>query len=268
MSDVIIRKYTTLSEAYLSILKDVYENPDYTHETVTPEQMENHDNPVTQNPNWFFNKVAHQEKVNYNFIVTQPSDQEQITTKSKDRNKIMYEYSAAETVLFDNGDHTDIKNLSKVWKTVSNPDGTINASYGYMVYYLKDAGNAAYDQNFMSQWEWAKNRLILLKKTNQAYIHFNRPKDQWNGNLDQPCTMHIQFQIRDDKLNLYVNMRSNDVVYGVPYNMLYFVKLMHRMVNELKEKYPDLTVGNYYYHTASLHFYLKHTDKVKNMLGY
>lgn len=262
------KKYSTITEAYLSILQDVYENPDYIHDSITPDDMKDSDNPVKNNSNWYFNKAANQEKINYSFIITNPSDKEQIVTKSKKRNSIIYEYSNAETILFDNGDRTKIKELSKVWQRIANPDGSINASYGYMVYHLKDAGNPLFDNTFMSQWEWAKNRLLLVKKTNQAYLHFNRPKDQWNGNLDQPCCMNIQFQIRDDKLNLYINMRSNDLVYGVPYNMLYFVKLMHRMLNELQTTYPKLTIGDYIYHTVSLHFYLKHIDKVEDMLGF
>jgi len=262
------KTYSTLTEAYLNILKDVYANPDYVHEDITPKKMTDSDNKVVQNPKWYFNKTANQEKVNYSFVIKNPSDKEDIKTHSEKRNSTIYEYSDKETVLFDNGDRVNIKNLSKVWQIIANPDSTINANYGYMVYHLKDAGNKDFDPDgFMSQWEWAKNRLLLLKKTNQAYLHFNRPKDQWNENIDQPCCLNIQFSIRDDRLHLYVNMRSNDLVFGVPYNMLYFVKLMHRMKNELKEKYPDLDVGNYYYHTVSLHFYLKHKDKVEDMLG-
>ena len=259
-----VKTYDTLSEAYLAILSDVYHNPDFIHETVP--EME-HPNPVTKNKNWYFNKSAKQEKINYHFVVRQPSDKEQLTTKSQSRNSVMYEYSNKETVLFDEGDRVKIKSLSKVWERIQNPDGTVNASYGYMVYHLKDAGNPDFDQKMMSQWDWAKNRLLLLKKTNQAYIHFNRPKDQWNGNLDQPCCLNIQFLIRNDQLHLIVNMRSNDLVYGIPYNMLYFVKLMHRMLAELKSVYSTLTIGNYYYNAVSLHFYLKHLDKVEDMLG-
>jgi len=265
-----MKTYETLSEAYLDILRDVYENPDYVHDAVTPEKVQGNENPVVKNAKWFFNKAANQEKINYHFVIKKPSDREDITTKSERRNQIIYEYSSKETVLFDKGDRVEIKQLSKVWQKIANPDGTINASYGYMVYHLRDAGNPDFqnEDEFMSQWEWAKNRLMLLKKTNQAYIHFNRPKDQWNENLDQPCCMNIQFQIRDDFLNLNVNMRSNDLVYGVPYNMLYFVKLMHRMVAELKEKtYPTLQIGDYFYNAASLHFYLKHRDMVEDMLG-
>jgi thymidylate synthase len=264
----VIPVFHSLSEAYLYILKDVYENPDYVHDSVTPEMVADSDNKVTKNPNWFFNKAAKQEKVNYHFVIIKPRLDENITTKSSQRNDIIYEYSSKETVLFDSGDRTAIKSLSKVWDRIQNPDGTINANYGYMVYFLKDAGHTGFDpENFMSQWDWAKNRLKLKKSTNQGYLHFNRPKDQWNENLDQPCCMNIQFFIREDQLHLNVNMRSNDITYGCPYNLLYFVKLMHRMVEELKGTYPTLTIGNYYYNTLSLHFYLKHKSKVEDMLG-
>lgn len=263
-----IPSYKSLSEAYLAILADVYHNPDHIHDTVTPDKMADKDNPVVKNPNWYFNKSANQEKVNYHFIIERPSDQERITTKSASRDEVIYEYSSKETVLFDKGDCVGIKDLSKVWQRIANPDGSVNAVYGSLIYHIKDAGNECFEPaGFVSQWEWAKNRLLLLKKTNQAYLHFNRPTHQWNGNLDQPCCMNIQFFIRDDQLHLNVNMRSNDLVYGVPYNMMYFVKLMHRMVAELLPAYPDLVVGNYYYNTVSLHFYLKHLDKVKDMLG-
>lgn len=261
------KRYQSLSEAYLGILADVYWHPDFTHETVTPDDMKENSNPVSKNARWYFNKSAKQEKVNYSFIVHEPSNEERITTRSDQRNTIIYEYSSAETVLFDNGDRVGIKELSKVWQRIANPDGSINANYGYMVYHLKDAGNQEFNTNFLSQWEWAKERLLLLKKTSQAYLHFNRPKDQWSENLDQPCCLSIQFQIRNDRLSLYVNMRSNDLVYGVPYNMLYFVKLMHRMLAELQPTYPGLTIGDYIYHAVSLHFYLKHKDCVENMLG-
>lgn len=262
-----IKTYDTITEAYMGVLKDVYENPEYVHYTITPEDKKDCDNSVTQNKNWYFNKAANQEKINYHFIIKTPSDQEQIITKSASRNKIIYDYSEKETILFDNGDCVNIKTISKVWERIQNPDGTINANYGTMAIHLRDAGNSKFGTEMMTQWEWAKNRLKLLKKTNQAYLHFNRPKDQWNENLDQPCCMFIQFQIRDDKLNLIVNYRSNDACYGLPYNILYLVKLMHRMKNELLEVYPLLTVGDYYYNATSVHIYLKHLDKVRDMLG-
>lgn len=257
--------YRSISEAYLGILEDVYRNPDHVHPGVEESQL-----PQGQDPNWLLNRAANQEKIDYRFTILSPSDREPIQTRSEKRNAIIEEYARKETEFFDRGDRVGIKSLSKVWERVQNPSGDVNANYGYMVYHLKDAGNTDYDPTLLSQWEWAKSRLRLHKNTNQAYLHFNRPKDQWEGNLDQPCCLAIQFQVRDDRLHLTVFMRSNDLVYGVPYNTLYFVKLMHRMVAELRAEsgsHADLTVGDYHYHSASLHFYLKHTDLVREMLG-
>lgn len=258
----------TLSEAYLHALHQLWYHPQYEHHGVSPDDLKDSDHPATKIPQWYFNKGAHTEIVNFSMVITEPSDKEDIVTRSAQRNKVIYDYSAAETIMFDNGDLVNIKQLSKVWQVIANPDGTINANYGHMVYKLKDAGNSKFSDNFQSQWDWAKSRLLLLKKTNQSYLHFNRPQHQWDENLDQPCCMFIQFQIRDNRLSLYVNMRSNDAVYGLPYNLLYFVKLMHRMLAELKAvKYPELTLGDLFYHTTSLHYYMKHAQRMRDMLG-
>ena len=155
-----------------------------------------------------------------------------------------------------------------------NPDGTINANYGYMVYHIRDAGNLTYapEDDFKSQWEWAKSRLSLRLTCKQAYLHFNRPSHQWDKNRDQPCTMFIQFlasrnaTTNNYQLNLCANMRSNDLVRGTPYNIMYFIVLLHRMVDELKSLYPELSVGYYYHHTTSLHIYHHDVKLVRTML--
>jgi hypothetical protein len=124
--------YNSVSEAYLGILNDVYQNPDFVHDAITENDMKQHieTNKFLENKNWYFNKTANQEKTNYSFIIRSPSDKENIITKCKQRNKIIYEYSDKETVLFDKGDRVKIKDLSKVWQRIANPDGTINASNG------------------------------------------------------------------------------------------------------------------------------------------
>ncbi len=133
-------------------------------------------------------------------------------TRSAERNKIMRDYIDRETLLFDSGDDNTTGNfsrLSKVWNVIKNPDGTINANYGLMVYHTRDA-----QQGTQSQWEWAKSRLLKNKDSRQAVMHFMRPSHQWDGNLDIPCTVFVQFLIRNDRLNFSSYMRANDLVYG------------------------------------------------------
>lgn len=184
------------------------------------------------------------------------------------RDEVIRVYTEKEREYFDRGDIRNMGDVSKFWDSIKNPDGTINANYGYMVYYIRDAGNG------LSQWEWAKSRLLARRDTCQAVMHFNRPKDQWDGNLDQPCCMYSQFLIRSDPrdaeklwLHLSVSMRSNDLWFGTPYNWAYHIELMYRMAEELQETYPGLQVGNLYHHATSLHIYKRHYKKVEELLA-
>lgn len=290
--------YNTISEAYLGTLEDIYVNGvddsgfsknDYKNIKINDSKPDVYDDddimmyethtierrkkiladPIMENENYYYNRAKCRELIDYSFTIIKPSITEDIITKSEKYNEIMHKYSAKETELFDKGDIFNMGTISKVWDKIKNPDGSINANYGYMVYHLKDARNKMYGPTDkpQSQWEWAKDMLIRNKDTCQAYCHFNRPKDQWKGNLDQPCTMFIQFLIRNDELHLMGFMRSNDIVYGTPYNILYFVKLMHRMIDELKDVYPDLVIGNYIHHVTSIHYYKRSEDRVKQMIG-
>lgn len=263
------RSYDTFSEAYLAVLKDVYINGEDLKGVTKEEQLKICDNEkLFNNDNYYYNRGDCRELLNYNFTIMHPSLDEKLTTKSERYNKIMQDYADKETVLFDKGDIKNMNCISKVWETVANPDGTINANYGYMIYHIFDAKNDIHAPNdiALNQWEWAKQRLILHKPTLQAYLHFNRPKDQWKENLDQPCTMYIQFVIRENKLNLYGYMRSNDIVYGMPYNISYFIKLLYRMRDELLETYPNLTVGSYTHNVTGLHYYKRNEQRVIHMI--
>lgn len=258
--------FNTLSAAYAHLLWQVYHRADYHLKTVTPEDTKGSDEPITKDPAWYRNRRATRECVHVAFTVTEPAEDEAIVTRSEARNRTIRDYAAAETVAFDTNDDEALKALSAVWRDIQNPDGSVNANYGRMVYHLRDAGGS-FDTAPCSQWEWAIRMLRLSRDTNQAYLHFNRPKDQWPGNKDQPCCMYIQFMIRQNRLCLFVNYRSNDLVFGFPYNMLYFVKLLHRMLRELREVYPTLQLGDLHYYAASLHFYEHQREMVQDMLG-
>lgn len=291
--------YNSISEAYIGTLRDIYVNGedddgfsknDYNNiKNGLNTSIKSYDginiaiplgqsdarrnklltDPIMENENYYYNRAKCRELIDYSFTIIKPTIYENIITNSEKYNEIIKNYSIKETSLFDKGDIFNMGSISKVWDKIKNPDGSINANYGFMVYHLKDAHNSMFAPNDtpQSQWEWAKDMLIRNKNSCQAYCHFNRPKDQWKGNLDQPCTMFIQFLIRNNELHLMGFMRSNDIVYGTPYNILYFVKLMYRMIDELKDVYPELVIGNYVHHVTSIHYYKRSEDRVKQMLG-
>lgn len=70
------------------------------------------------------------------------------------------------------------------------------------------------------------------------------------GGKNTPCTLNLQFLIRNGRLDCLVRMRSSDVVKGLTYDMFVFT-----MVQEYIARRLDIPLG-YYIHTAgSLHMY-------------
>lgn len=139
-----------------------------------------------------------------------------------------------------------INDFSKFWKGLSSPEGEINSNYGFLI--------------FNEQLEWAKKSLIDDINSRQAVCFLNRPQYQYEGNKDFVCTMYINFWIRDNKLNMKVQMRSNDIFYGLTYDAPFFAFVQQSMWMWLKEKYQDLEIGNYYHYTDNMHFYERHFD--------
>jgi thymidylate synthase len=127
--------------------------------------------------------------------------------------------------------------------------------------------HAANAHTMRTPWDWAKQSLIADRDTRQALLRFSLPEHQWIGNKDQTCTLHGLFLIRDNKLNLTITMRSNDLTLGLVYDLPWFVGLLHRMKDELQETYPGLGVGTYTHYVHSLHIYDRDQEKILKMLG-
>ena len=238
--------YQTTHEAYRGVLKDIYENPDYKS---APRGL-----PI-------------REKVDYTFSVLAPTA-DPIKTADEERNKVIEDYTNKEVSLYDSGTNkaADFAKASKFWATIANPDGTINSAYGHLIWkYYSCTSN--FSDRAMTPWEWAKESLLADKDTRQAILRFNLPEHCWQGNKDFVCTMHGNWLIREDKLNLTIVMRSNDAVLGLAYDLPWFCSLMDKMLEELKEKYPTLTKGTYTHLAHSLHIYEKNEELVKKMIG-
>ncbi len=172
-----------------------------------------------------------------------------------------FKYIGGETVWYFTG-RKDIKfidKFSKFWKQLDNGDGTVNSAYGNLIFKepLSDGRN---------QWQWALDSLIEDRDSRQAILHFNKPSHQWQGNKDFVCTLNGVFQIRDNRLNFTVDMRSNDLILGTATDIAFFCLLQQQMLKHLQVWYPNLKMGNYTHIVHSLHIYERHFDLVKRML--
>lgn len=172
-----------------------------------------------------------------------------------------FKYIAAEFLWYFMGrnDVAWISKYAKFWEHIQNPDGTVNSSYGNLLFTKKN-------EHGLAQYEWALQSLIKDKDTRQAVLHFNLPVHQNFDNKDFVCTMYGIFQIRDNRLNFTVHMRSNDAILGLPTDIAFFATLQMQMLKHLKETYPTLELGTYTHIANSLHIYERHFDIVEKML--
>ena len=93
-------------------------------------------------------------------------------------------------------------------------------------------------------------------------MFFNRPCFQYFDNKDFVCTLNVIFHIRDNKLYMRADMRSNDVRRGTLYDIPFFMFLQHGMYKRLKNTvYPNLELGSYIHYASSLHLYHNLTSK-------
>jgi thymidylate synthase len=139
-----------------------------------------------------------------------------------------------------------INNFSSFWKNIADEGGHINSNYGSLL--------------FGEQLQWALDSLKNDKNTRQAVCFLNQPKFQYEGNKDFVCTMYLNFWIRDNKLNMKVQMRSNDIFYGLSYDAPFFSFVQQSMWHWLRNKYEDLEMGTYYHSADNIHYYERHFE--------
>ncbi|WP_254529107.1 MULTISPECIES: thymidylate synthase [unclassified Sphingobacterium] len=114
--------------------------------------------------------------------------------------------------------------------------------------------------NYKNQFQNCFIKLSEKPDTKHAVIQILHSEDLFKVTNDLPCTNSVQFLIRDKKLNMYVNMRSNDVLYGLSHDIFCFTFLQEIMSRKLQ-----IELGNYYHYTASLHLY---EDKIEEANKY
>lgn len=106
---------------------------------------------------------------------------------------------------------------------------------------------------------------LLEKKpqTRQAVMAMWRPADLAHaflgGKNDLPCTTGMIFMVRGGKLYLSVNMRSQDIWLGLPYDVWCFTCIQQLVAEAL-----GLEVGWYHHNVMSLHVYERNEGRFRS----
>lgn len=131
----------------------------------------------------------------------------------------------------------EISKFAPIWKNMMDDKGNVRSNYG---------------------WQWKRNKqldkvvnqLKLNKETRQAVISIYDGKEIDTYKNDTPCTYAVQFTILNNKLNMTVLMRSNDLWYGFCNDQFCFSRLQEMVSIEL-----NIEIGTYYHFAHNLHIY-------------
>jgi thymidylate synthase len=111
------------------------------------------------------------------------------------------------------------------------------------------AQDAAYGPRTAGQWDRIYHILRENPTSRRAVAVIWRPVDLGTTS-DQPCTLTLQFLLRDGRLELHSSMRSQDVFLGLAYDLFAFTQVQLTMANWLRA-----APGPLIHHVGSLHIY-------------
>jgi len=155
--------------------------------------------------------------------------------------RLGYRFMAAEALWIVTGRDqlSDLTPYSKRMEEFSDDGETLTGAYGPRI---------------LEQLGYVVDRLVEDRDTRQATLTIWRPNP--SRSKDIPCTVAMDFKIRNGQLHTQVFMRSSDVWLGLPYDVFSFTCVSYLVVATLRQTaYPDLEPGTLYLTAASSHVY-------------
>ena len=145
----------------------------------------------------------------------------------------------------------------KIWKDISSRKGKINSNYGWMIH-SKDNG---------FQYLSVLKELVNNPDSRRASMIYQRPSMHydWNdeGMCDFTCTNAVSYFINGKWLDVVVQMRSNDAVFGFNNDYAWQRHVQKKLLEEINEerKWKDLDsleLGTITWQSQSFHIYERH----------
>ena len=180
---------------------------------------------------------------NVGFYITDPKDRKIINRERK----WSEEYAEAEWQWYLSGDKSINKlgdiygKIPQIWFDMADKHGNVNSNYGYQ-------WKRGY--NHTSQLDYVVGLLKENHNTRQACISIYDGKEHGDYKTDTPCTYAIQFTVVNNRLDMCVTMRSNDLWYGFCNDQYQFSKLQ-----EMVSKRLNIDTGVYYHFAHNMHLY-------------
>lgn len=165
-------------------------------------------------------------------------------------------YALAELIWILNG--SDDASVINYWNTA------LSNFAGKYPYYPGAYGNRIFFKHGINQLDKVYETLKNHPESRQAVILIWDPKidlpycDGVPNNMDIPCNICSMIKVRNKKLEWTQIMRSNDLVLGLPYNIVQFTS-----IQEILASWLGIEVGTYNHVSDSLHIYEERIETLK-----
>jgi thymidylate synthase len=152
---------------------------------------------------------------------------------------------------------SSIAYYAPIWREFSDDQISITGScYGKRIF-GRELGER-------SQWDLLIQTLEADPNSRRAILTFHQvPQLALQANAtDVACATSLQFFIRQGKLHAISYMRSNDVIWGFPYDVFLFSMMQEMMAVRL-----GLELGEYAHMVGSMHIYSGHYGLAEKILA-
>jgi thymidylate synthase len=160
-----------------------------------------------------------------------------VLTKAR---KLSYRFMAAEAWWILAG-KKDVESISRYCKAIAKFSDDGETFFG------------AYGPKISAQVEGVVRKLVQDRDSRQAVIGIWRENPPHTK--DVPCTVAVQWLIRDGVLHCIDTMRSNDVWLGFPYDVFNFSMISWHILECLRDEGISVDLGTLYLNAGSHHLY-------------
>jgi thymidylate synthase len=162
----------------------------------------------------------------------------------------------------------DVKMLEFYNGSIANysDDGTtFNAAYGHRLRHAFGTDQLLQVERLLREDGPTRQATLVMSHPmlDRAYDHGQRQNSPQHKTKDRACNVLAHLMIRDGALDWLQVVRSNDSMWGTPYNWMQFSHLQEYLAVRL-----GVPVGKYTHVVDSLHVYDYHYEAARNIRGF
>lgn len=155
-----------------------------------------------------------------------------------------------------------MKHVPVMWKRTADSEGRVNSNYGW-VFWSKENGDQFGNVVLELRRDFASRRALAIYTRPSMHVDQKLSGD----GQDFMCTNAVAYSIDPDRheLDVVVQMRSNDVVFGYRNDYAWQQYAAMYVVAELQQDWPSLTMGTMFWQAQSLHVYPRHYHLLRSV---